>query len=139
MTLANEFGTGQVFLSMLWFFLFFIWIWLLISVFVDIFRSHDMGGFAKVLWIIFVFFLPFLGVFVYLIARGGKMQQHNVEAMKAQDAAMKDYIRQAAGTSRTLTVRTSASAAKRSPITASGSAICASSSRIAFARIRSAS
>ena len=98
MTLASDWGVGEVVLTMLWFTCFFIWIWLLISVFVDIFRSHDMGGFAKVLWIIFVFFLPFLGVFVYLIARGGKMQQHNVEAMKAQDAAMKDYIRQAAGT-----------------------------------------
>ena len=49
-----EFGTGQVFWSMLWFFLFFIWIWLLIVVFADIFRSHDMGGFAKFLWIFFI-------------------------------------------------------------------------------------
>ena len=78
--LANDFGTGQVFLSMLWFFLFFIWIWLLITVFADIFRSHDMGGFAKFLWVIFVIFLPYLGVFVYLIARGHKMSEHAMEA-----------------------------------------------------------
>ena len=57
---------------MLYFFLFFIWIMLLFRVFADIFRSHDMGGFAKALWVIFVIVLPFLGVFVYLIARGDK-------------------------------------------------------------------
>ena len=81
--LASDFGTGQVFLSMLWFFLFFIWIWLLITVFADIFRSHDMGGFAKFLWVIFVIFLPYLGVFVYLIARGHKMSEHAMEAAQA--------------------------------------------------------
>ena len=59
-----EFGTGQVFWSMLWFFLFFIWIWLLIVVFGDIFRSPDLSGWGKALWSIFVIFLPYLGVFV---------------------------------------------------------------------------
>jgi hypothetical protein len=97
--LANEFGTGQVFWSMLWFFLFFIWIWLLITVFADIFRSHDMGGFAKFLWVIFVIFLPYLGVFVYLIARGHKMSEHALEQAQANDAAARAYIQQAAGTS----------------------------------------
>src|SRR6476660_6326201 len=96
--LANEFGTGQVFLSMLWFFLFFIWIWLLIAVFSDIFRSHDMGGFAKFLWVIFVIFLPYLGVFVYLIARGHKMSEHAMQAAQQQDAAARQYIQDAAGT-----------------------------------------
>ena len=96
--LASDFGTGQVFLSMLWFFLFFIWIWLLITVFSDIFRSHDMGGFAKFLWVIFVIFLPYLGVFVYLIARGHKMSEHALEAAQANDAATRAYIQQAAGT-----------------------------------------
>ena len=80
MTLASDWGVGEVLWTMIWFTCLFIWIWIAISVIMDIFRSHDMGGFAKVLWIIFVFFLPFLGVFVYLIARGGKMQQHNVDA-----------------------------------------------------------
>ncbi len=98
MLLAAEWGTGQVFLSMIWFFLFLIWFWLLIIVFGDIFRSHDMGGVAKTIWTIFVILLPYLGVFVYLIARGGKMQEHAVAAAKEQDAAQKAYIQQAAGT-----------------------------------------
>ena len=93
-----DFGSGQVFWSMLWFFLFFIWIWILITVFADIFRSHDMGGGAKALWVIFVIILPYLGVFVYLIARGHKMSEHAMEAAQAQNAAQRAYIQQAAGT-----------------------------------------
>ena len=81
-----------VFWTMLWFFLFIVWIWLLIVVFADIFRSHDMGGFAKALWVIFVIILPFLGVFIYLIARGGKMQEHADQQAKDQDQAMRSYI-----------------------------------------------
>ena len=96
--LANDFGSGQVLWSMLWFFMFFIWIWLLIVVFSDIFRSHDIGGFAKAIWVLFVIIVPYLGVFVYLIARGHKMQEHGIEAAKAQDAANRAYIQQAAGT-----------------------------------------
>jgi Short C-terminal domain/Phospholipase_D-nuclease N-terminal len=99
MTLAAEFGTGQVLWSMLYFFLFFIWIYLLIVVFSDIFRSHDLGGGAKALWVIFVIVLPYLGVFVYLIARGGKMNEHVTEDAQAQDAAQRAYIQSAAGTS----------------------------------------
>src|SRR5436190_4357093 len=90
--LLAEFGTGQVFWSMLWFFLFFIWIWLLIAIFGDIFRSQDLSGWGKALWSIFVIFLPYLGVFVYLIARGHKMQEHAVEAAQAQDQAMRQYV-----------------------------------------------
>ena len=93
-----DFGSGQVLWSMLWFFMFFIWIWLLITVFADIFRSHDMGGGAKALWVIFVIIAPFLGIFVYLIARGHKMSEHAMEAAQAQDAAAKAFIQQAAGT-----------------------------------------
>jgi hypothetical protein len=77
---------------MLWFFLFFIWIWLLIIIFGDIFRSDDLSGWGKALWTIFVIVLPFLGILVYLIARGHKMQEHAVEAAKAQDTAMRDYV-----------------------------------------------
>ena len=87
------------FLTMLYFFLFIIWIWLLIMVFVDIFRSHDMGGWAKALWAIFVIILPFLGVFVYLIARGGKMHERAVEQAAQQQKAFDAYVKQAAGTS----------------------------------------
>ena len=99
MTTLAQFGTGQVFLSMLYFFLFFIWIWLLITVFADIFRSHDIGGGAKALWCIFIILVPFLGVFVYLIARGGKMSEHAMQAAQAQDAAAREYIRSASAAS----------------------------------------
>ena len=80
MVLAATFGTGQVFLEMLYFFFFIIWIWLLIIVFGDIFRSHDLSGWAKALWVLFVIVLPYLGVFIYLIARGHKMSEHAVQA-----------------------------------------------------------
>ena len=98
-TLAAEFGTGQVFLSMLWFFLFFIWIWLLIVIFGDIFRSDDLSGWGKALWSLFIIVVPYLGVFVYLIARGHKMQEHQVRAAQAQDAAMRDYVQSVASPS----------------------------------------
>jgi hypothetical protein len=94
-----EFGTGQVFWSMLWFFLFFIWIWLLIVVFSDLFRSHDLSGWAKALWTIFIIVVPYLGVFIYLIARGHKMQEHAMQAAKEQDVAFRQYVQQAAGSS----------------------------------------
>src|SRR6476660_4554113 len=103
MPLASDFGTGQVFLSMLWFFLFFIWIGLLIAVFSDIFRSHDMGGFAKAIWVIFVIVLPHFGVFVYLIARGHKMSQHAMEAAESHDAAQRAYRQQVTNSSSSTT------------------------------------
>ena len=87
------------FLTMLYFFLFIIWIWLLITVFVDIFRSHDMGGGAKALWCIFVIILPFLGVFVYLIARGGKMHERAAAEAAQQQKAFDAYVKQTAGAS----------------------------------------
>lgn len=92
-----QFGTGEVFWSLLWFFLFFIWVWLLIVVFGDIFRSPDLSGWGKALWTIFVIVLPYLGVFAYLIARGSKMHQHAEQAAEAQDAAMRTYIQNVAG------------------------------------------
>ena len=98
--LLAEFGTGQVFWSMLWFFLWFIWLWLLIVVFGDIFRSPDLSGWGKALWTIFVIILPYLGVFVYLIARGHKMQEHAVQAAQPQDAAMRQYVQSVASTGR---------------------------------------
>ena|SRR5436190_3450064 len=98
MIVGNEFGTGQVFLSMLWFFLFFIWIWILITVFIDLFRSHDLSGWAKAAWAIFVIVLPYLGVFVYLIARGHKMAEHAQQDAQNQQAAFNAAVRQAAGT-----------------------------------------
>jgi hypothetical protein len=100
MTLAADWGTGEIFWSMLWFFLFFIWIWLLIVVFSDIFRSHDLSGWGKALWVIFIIVFPYLGVFVYLIARGHKMQEHAVQAAQAQDAATRRYIQETVGGSK---------------------------------------
>jgi ABC-type multidrug transport system fused ATPase/permease subunit len=91
------FAVGQVLWSLVWFFLLFMWIMLVFRVFGDLFRDHETGGFAKVLWIIFIIVLPFLGVFVYLIARGNKMAEREVAAMKAQEEAARTYIQQAAG------------------------------------------
>ena len=90
--LLTTFGTGQVLWDMLWFFMFIIWFWLLIVVFGDIFRSPDLSGGGKALWTIFVIVVPYLGVFAYLIARGHKMQDHAVQAAKAQDDAERQYI-----------------------------------------------
>ena len=95
--LAYSYPLLGVFWTMLWWFLFFIWIWLLIQVFADIFRSHDIGGLAKALWVIFVIILPFLGVFVYLIARGGKMQERNLQRAQEQEQAFRGYVQEAAG------------------------------------------
>ncbi len=97
--LASSYPILDAFLTMLYFFLFVIWIWLLIMVFMDVFRSHDMGGVAKALWCIFIIILPFLGVFVYLIARGGKMHERAAEQAAQQQKAFDQYVRQAAGTS----------------------------------------
>jgi hypothetical protein len=83
---------------MLWFFMFFIWIWLLIGIFGDIFRSDDLGGWGKALWTLFVIITPFLGVLVYLIARGKGMQERSIRDAEAADAATREYIKQAAGT-----------------------------------------
>lgn len=91
-----EFGSGQALWSIMWFFLFFIWIMILFQVFGDIFRSKDLGGVAKALWIIFVIITPYLGVFVYLIARGGKMAERQVAAVAQQQAAAETYIRDVA-------------------------------------------
>ena len=96
MMIAAEWGTGQVFWSMVWFFLFFLWFWLLIMVFSDIFRSHDLSGWGKALWSIFVIVVPYLGVFVYLIARGHKLSEHAAQQAQAQDAAFRQYVQEAA-------------------------------------------
>jgi hypothetical protein len=86
----------DLFWAMLWFFLFFIWIWLLFIVFGDIFRSHDLSGWGKALWCIFIVFVPYLGVFVYVIARGHKMQEHAMQAATAQETAMRQYVQSVA-------------------------------------------
>jgi hypothetical protein len=96
--LLAEFGTGQVFWSMLWFFLFFIWIWLLISLFGDIFSSSDLSGGAKAMWTIFIIVLPFLGVLVYLIVRGNSMQERSLKRAADQEAQFRGYVQTVAAT-----------------------------------------
>jgi hypothetical protein len=87
----------NAFWTMLWFFLWILWFFLLFRVILDIFRSRDLGGWGKAGWLIFVIILPFLGVFVYLIARGNKMTQRDVEDAQAADQAMRAYVKDAAG------------------------------------------
>jgi type VI protein secretion system component VasK len=89
---------GEVLWTFIWFTFIFIWIWLAISVFIDIFRSHDLSGVAKAIWILFIIVVPLIAILIYLIVRGDKMRVHAVEAAKAQDEAAQEYIRQAAGT-----------------------------------------
>jgi hypothetical protein len=96
--LAAEFGTGQVLWSILWFFLFFMWIMLIFTIFGDIVRSDDMSGAAKAIWSVLIIFLPFLGIFLYLVLRGGKMGERQIAAAQAQNQAVQEYIRTAAGT-----------------------------------------
>lgn len=87
----------DLFWAMLWFFLFFVWIWLLISIFSDIFRSPDLSGWGKALWTIFVIVLPLLGVLVYLIARGSSMQQRAIDDAAAREKATRQYIQDVSG------------------------------------------
>ena len=95
--LAYNYPILDLLWTMFMFFVFVLWIWLLISVFMDIFRSHDLGGWSKALWVLFVIILPFLGVFVYLIARGGKMHERAAEQAAQQQKAFDAYVKQAAG------------------------------------------
>jgi len=97
--LAYTYPLLSIFWTMLEFFLFFLWIWLLIVVFMDVFRSHDLGGVAKALWVIFLIILPFLGVFIYLIARGGKMHERAAQQAAHQQEAFDAYVKETAGTS----------------------------------------
>ncbi len=96
-TLA-EFGTGQLFWSMIWFTLFFIWVWILFTCFADIFRDDSLGGWGKAAWCLFIIVLPYLGVFVYVIARGSSMQKRQMDAAVANAQAQRAYIQTVAGT-----------------------------------------
>jgi Phospholipase_D-nuclease N-terminal/Short C-terminal domain len=87
----------NVFLTMLWFFLWILWIFLVCSVIFDIFRSRDLGGWAKAGWTIFVIVLPFLGVLTYLIARGDKMYARQAREAQAGEDQVRTYIRDATG------------------------------------------
>jgi membrane protein implicated in regulation of membrane protease activity len=88
-----------VFWTILEIFLFVVWFWILITVFIDIFRSHDLSGGAKALWFLFVLFIPLVGVLVYLIVRGSSMHERAVQQAQQQDTAFRSYVQQAAAES----------------------------------------
>ncbi len=92
------FNMVQVFFTIVWVMLFVMWLMLLLNVFGDIFRSKDLNGVSKVLWLLAVILFPYLGVFIYLIVRGPKMAQNQADAMAAQQEAFKTYVQSAAGT-----------------------------------------
>ena len=99
--LASSYPLLDVFWTMLWFFCFVIWIWLLIMVFSDIFRSHDLKGAAKAAWLIFVLLVPLLGVLIYLIVSGHSMSERSAKQAADSQAQFDEYVRQTAGASST--------------------------------------
>ena len=97
MFVAADYPFLDVLWTMLIFFAWVIWFWLLITVFADVFRRHDIGGGAKTLWIVFVIILPFLGVFIYLISQGNGMNERNVKQAERMQSQSEAYIRSVAG------------------------------------------
>ncbi len=87
---------GQAMWTMFVFFMWVLWFWLLFTVFADLFRRHDIGGWGKAGWTVFVIILPFLGVFVYVIAEGKGMAQRNVKQAQSAQADMDSYVRSVA-------------------------------------------
>jgi hypothetical protein len=97
MLLAASYPFLDVLWTMFIFFLWVIWFWLLFTVFVDVFRRHDISGWKKAAWLIFVIILPFLGVFIYIIVENDGMTQRNLDRAKAQQAQFDTYVRETAG------------------------------------------
>ena len=95
--IATSYPFLEVFWTILIFFAFFIWIWLLFIVFADIFRNHDASGWVKVAWIVFIVILPYLGVFVYLIAEHKGMTERSTRQQEAAQTEMDQYVRSVAG------------------------------------------
>jgi Short C-terminal domain/Phospholipase_D-nuclease N-terminal len=98
MVLAADYPLLDAFWTMLIFFLWVVWFWLLITVFADIFRRHDMSGWVKALWVVFVIVVPYLGVLIYLITQGRHMSERNVRDARAYQAQMDEHIRSVAST-----------------------------------------
>ncbi|MEV0785946.1 SHOCT domain-containing protein [Streptomyces sp. NPDC050423] len=94
----DDYPLLNLFWTMLWFFLWVMWMFLLFRVIMDIFRSDDLGGLAKAGWLILTLVLPYLGVLVYVIARGKSMGKRDAKDARERDAAFKAYVRDAAGT-----------------------------------------
>ena len=99
MLIATDYPLLEVFWTMLIFFAFFIWIWILVTVFADLFRRKDISGWGKTGWIIFVIVLPYLGVFVYLIAEHKGMTERTISQQEAAQAQMDQYVKSAASPS----------------------------------------
>jgi Short C-terminal domain/Phospholipase_D-nuclease N-terminal len=97
MVMAADYPFMDVLWSMIIFFFWVIWIWIVITVLIDIFRRHDIGGFSKALWVIFVVILPWLGVLIYLVAQHDGMQERTVQQAQAQRRQLDDYVRDTAG------------------------------------------
>jgi len=95
---ASSYPLLNVFWTIFEIFLWIIWIWILIWIFIDIFRSRDLSGWAKALWFLFVLFIPLIGVLVYLIVRGGSMHERAVQDAQRQDKEFRQYVQQAAAT-----------------------------------------
>jgi hypothetical protein len=96
MVIAADYPFMDVFWSMLVFFLWVAWLLILFRIFADLFRRHDISGWGKAAWSIFLIFLPFLGVFVYLIAEGKNMARRDVEQAAASKAEFDAYVRSVA-------------------------------------------
>lgn len=94
----DDYPLLNVFWTMLWFFLWIMWLFLLFKVITDIFRDHELNGWAKAGWLIFCILLPYLGVLVYVIARGKSMSQRDIKQARENEAAFQSYIRKTAGT-----------------------------------------
>jgi ABC-type transport system involved in cytochrome bd biosynthesis fused ATPase/permease subunit len=96
---SSSYPVLDIFWSLLEFFLWVIWIWIMIWIFIDIFRSHDLSGWAKALWFLFVLLIPLVGVLVYLVVRGGSMHERAAKQAQHQDEAFRHYVQQAAASS----------------------------------------
>ena len=99
MVFAADYPFLDVFWTMLVFFFWVIWIWILITVLIDLFRRHDVSGWGKAAWALFVIVLPYLGVFVYLITQGKGMAERRADEIRASQASFDQYVRDAAGSS----------------------------------------
>jgi len=94
--LAYDYPILGAFWTMLWFFLWILWFFLLFRIILDIFRDHSLSGWGKAAWLIFILILPFLGVFIYLIARGSSMAKRDIDQSKAQEQAFRSYVQETA-------------------------------------------
>jgi hypothetical protein len=91
-------GLWEFLVSIFWFFILFAWIWLLIVILTDIFRDHELGGWGKALWVLFIIVVPWLGALVYLIARGGKMHERAAAQAARSEEAFRAYVKETAST-----------------------------------------